>query len=87
MNNIYLKEAFCRFFKLFPVKDALFTDDDVLRTVTKNDDDGDDGDEIDVASSSWSLLSIESLNQFIYSICGNGLFFSDYLTCFPKIIS
>ena len=26
------------------VKDALFTDDDVLRTVTKNDDDGDDGD-------------------------------------------
>ena len=44
MNNIGLKEAFWRLLKLFPVKDALFTDDDVLRTMTKHDDDGDDGD-------------------------------------------
>ena len=46
LNNNGLKEAVWRILKLFPVKDALFIDDDVLRTVTKNDDiDGcDDGD-------------------------------------------
>ena len=43
LNNIGLKKAVSRLLKLFPVKNALFTDDDVLRTVTKNDDgDGDD---------------------------------------------